>query len=75
MSWREAAACRGTFDPVFFPSKGGQREHHKAVAICATCAVSAECLDYALKTSQYYGIWSGTTLTERRKIKKKRRAA
>ena len=39
-----------------------------AKAICATCPVQQECLDFALKTRQEFGIWGGTTEDERRAL-------
>ena len=39
-----------------------------AKAICASCAVAPECLEYALKIREAHGIWGGTTELERRAI-------
>lgn len=82
MSWRDAAACRGTFDPVFFPAKGGNQftTVARAKAICRSCPVTAECLDYALNYGERnggarHGIFGGLTERERRKLKKRMEAA
>ena len=73
MSWRSRAACFGTFDPAFFPSNG--KTPRAAKAICATCPVTAECLDYSLTYRAYYGIWGGLSESQRRKVKRQREAA
>ena len=44
--------------PAFDKDKG---YHYKARAICATCTVTAQCLDYALlfPPVDIHGIWAG----------------
>lgn len=66
--WQAAAAC-GSADPdLFFPSsasgKTPERVRH-AKAICARCRVRRQCLAFALRTGQAYGIWGGLTERER----------
>ena len=66
--WRLAAACQAADPELFFPisDSGPAREQaSKAKAICATCRVRRECLVFALRTGQVYGIWGGTTEHER----------
>jgi WhiB family transcriptional regulator, redox-sensing transcriptional regulator len=66
--WRSAAACRSADPDLFFPisDSGPAREQTaQAKAICATCRVRRECLAFALRTGQVYGIWGGTTEHER----------
>jgi len=64
------AACRDTPDPgVFFPASAGDAmagQAEEAKAVCAACPVRAVCLRYALATRQEFGVWGGTTETERR---------
>jgi len=45
----------------------------KAKAVCASCPVRAECLDYVLRNSVRYGIWGG--LNERERSLERRRRA
>jgi WhiB family redox-sensing transcriptional regulator len=74
--WRSAAACRSADPELFFPisdSGPAQEQTAKAKAICATCQVRRECLAFALRTGQPYGIWAGTTEHERAAVR--RRAA
>ena len=76
MSWRDQAACVG-FD-VFFathdhhqPLRG--QEQAKAQAICGSCLVQTECLNYALSTNQKWGTWAGTTPAERKRLRRKKK--
>ena len=59
-SWRELAACRNAatahYDPFFDDTEQGERA---AIAICRICRVQGECLAYAVRTGQSYGVWGG----------------
>jgi WhiB family transcriptional regulator, redox-sensing transcriptional regulator len=59
-SWRDLAACLDVVsaddDPFFADSAELQAE---AIAICATCLVRDDCLTFAVRTGQQYGIWGG----------------
>jgi len=59
-SWRDLAAClkvvSADYDPFFADSAELQAE---AVAICAMCPVRDDCLTFAVRTGQQYGIWGG----------------
>lgn len=84
VDWQHDAACLGAYDilgkDIFFPpdnpggpkkGKGiaGERERIRmAKAVCATCPVLEECLQYATE-HQLTGIWGGMTDRER-KIRK-----
>ena len=61
-NWRELAACRSAEPELFFPAEGAER----AKAVCGTCAVRRECLQFALATGQPYGVWGGMSAHERR---------
>jgi WhiB family transcriptional regulator, redox-sensing transcriptional regulator len=58
--WRDQAVCRDVVtdhhDPFFADSAKLQAE---AIAICATCPVRDDCLTFAVRTGQQYGIWGG----------------
>lgn len=69
-SWRADAACRGVDPNVFFPL--ADEEAGSAKAICATCPVRDDCLDYALATRQGDGVWGGLTEVERRRLRRRR---
>jgi WhiB family redox-sensing transcriptional regulator len=64
--WMELAACAGQPIEVFFPAKG--QTAAAARAICATCKVQPECLDYARSDSDTMGFWGGTSERERRPV-------
>jgi WhiB family redox-sensing transcriptional regulator len=59
-SWRDLAACldvvSADYDPFFADSAELQAE---AIAICASCVVRDDCLTFAVRTGQQYGIWGG----------------
>lgn len=77
-AWRELAACRPHDPELFFPlGPAGQslEDAERAKAICASCPVRRDCLDFALDTSQEYGIWGGLTEDERRVLRHRRRSA
>lgn len=66
--WADDALCAQTDPEAFYPEKGGSTREAKAV--CASCLVQAECLDYALDHDERFGIWGGLSERERRYIKK-----
>lgn len=65
--WAAHAACANTSPDLFFPDKGGSTA--AARAVCATCPVTTECLDYALRWRIPHGIWGGTSERERRRLR------
>jgi len=71
--WREAALCAQTDPEAFFPEKGGSTREAKSV--CRRCDVRGECLDYALKHDERFGIWGGLSERERRRERETRRLA
>ena len=74
-SWHERAECRNHFPDIWFPIAGDHRGQWAAAkAICATCPVATECLDYAIAADERWGCWGGMTPDERRRIKKERAA-
>src|SRR5688572_33406469 len=61
-TWRDAAACRSIDPDLFFPigTTGTALDHIAAAkAVCTSCPVKAECLDFALETNQDSGVWGG----------------
>ena len=66
--WRSVAACRSAEPDLFFPVSGSASnlpQVAEAKAICARCPVRRQCLAFALRTVQLYGIWGGMTEEER----------
>jgi len=68
MGWQEKALCAQTDPEAFFPEKGGSTREAKKV--CLSCEVRSECLDYALKNDERFGIWGGLSERERRRIRR-----
>jgi WhiB family redox-sensing transcriptional regulator len=73
-SWQVKAACRGPHASVFFPPPQFERKEEKldregrAKAICASCPVKRECLEYAVNIREVHGIWGGLNENERRQM-------
>lgn len=61
-------ACTPATQHLFFPPPGS--DGHAAKAICATCPVIAECLDYALSAGERHGVWGGLTEAERERLRR-----
>ena len=75
-TWMTAGACNDEDPDLFFPisaSDASLEQIEKATAICAGCAVQAECLRYALTDNIKYGIWGGRTEQQRQSLARARR--
>lgn len=68
-SWREDAACRETFDPIFFDrdDRGGA----KARKVCQACPVQLNCLEYAIVLGVRFGVWGGKTRAQRDSLRRR----
>lgn len=66
----EDAACQGADTSVFFPVSDTYADEAKA--ICATCPVAEQCLEYAVATHQSDGVWGGMTALERHRLVRRR---
>ena len=63
------------FPPPQFERKVDRLERERrAKAICAECAVTGECLEYALTIREPHGIWGGLNEDERRVLLEQRSA-
>lgn len=71
--WRDKAACRGIDPNVFFPIVKGEDEQAKA--ICVSCSVRQDCLEFAINNGEKDGIWGGANESERRRITASRKPA
>jgi WhiB family redox-sensing transcriptional regulator len=69
LSWQGDALCSQTDPEAFFPEKGGSTRDAKR--ICGQCNVQSECLEYALKNDERFGIWGGLSERERRRLRKR----
>jgi WhiB family redox-sensing transcriptional regulator len=73
MDWRHGAACRDIDPEIFFPigaTGPALAQIQAAQAICGTCNVQKDCLEWALETGQDAGIWGGMTEDDRREMRR-----
>lgn len=68
-SWRTDAACRDMDTAKWFPER--QDDGADAKAICSTCPVKAECIQYGLH-HEMTGIFGGATEREREAMRSQR---
>jgi WhiB family redox-sensing transcriptional regulator len=73
MAWQDFANCRGADPDLFFPERGASTRAAKT--ICRECSVQDACLEFAIVSSEKFGIWGGMSERERRKIRKQRQIA
>ncbi|GMQ92542.1 MAG: WhiB family transcriptional regulator [Acidimicrobiia bacterium] len=73
MAWQDFANCRGADPDLFFPERGASTRTAKS--ICRECSVQVECLEFAIVSSEKFGIWGALSERERRKIRKERKIA
>lgn len=62
-SWRIHSACASHFD-IFFDWK----RVAEAKAVCETCTVRSQCLEFALANDERDGVWGGLTAKERKAL-------
>lgn len=65
-NWRGEALCAEVDTDIFFPDKGGSSREAKQ--ICGRCTVSDQCLDFALRNGERFGIWGGVSERDRRRL-------
>lgn len=61
--WQTFGACLGHDPELWFPEHG--ESPSAAIAICRSCHVREECLEFALARNDI-GVWGGLTLKQRR---------
>jgi WhiB family transcriptional regulator, redox-sensing transcriptional regulator len=74
--WAAQGACRHSDPELFFPvSSAGPAAGQVARAkmVCADCPVKPQCLEFALQSGQDFGVWGGTTESERRAMRRRHR--
>jgi WhiB family redox-sensing transcriptional regulator len=64
--WMDRASCRDATPAIMFPTDGAGVEI--ARCFCAECPVRTCCLEYALTNHIEYGVWGGTSETERQRM-------
>jgi WhiB family redox-sensing transcriptional regulator len=73
LAWQDLANCRGADPDLFFPERGASTRTAKS--ICRQCSVQAACLEFAIVSSEKFGIWGGMSERERRRIRRQRALA
>jgi WhiB family transcriptional regulator, redox-sensing transcriptional regulator len=79
--WRAHAVCRTPSAVHFFAPAHFERKPEKdaregaARALCRSCPVQPQCLEYSLAVEEPHGIWGGLNELERRRLLRKRAAA
>jgi WhiB family redox-sensing transcriptional regulator len=68
--WQEIAACRGLPAEMFFPFRTNELGKKRALRICDRCEVTQQCLAYAMKNDEQWGIWGGLSRPERQLVTK-----
>ncbi|WP_052668586.1 WhiB family transcriptional regulator [Nitriliruptor alkaliphilus] len=74
MTWHDAAACLDEDPELFFPGGDSPRyapQVAAALEVCAACAVTVDCLRYALDHGQNEGIWGGMTAVDRAVLRRR----
>ncbi len=72
--WQVIGLCRGNHSHLFFPPSTFERKDERerreirAKAICQVCPVQADCIEFAMRIREPYGIWGGTTESDRRAL-------
>lgn len=67
-AWRLDARCAEVSPEPWFPPKGDPAKD--ARAMCASCDVAAQCLQFALDNNEQYGIWGGTSPRQRAALRR-----
>lgn len=61
-SWMSNAACKDKTEYFFtdhLPVSQSRKLDVVAKSICSSCKVRVQCLQYAIKNDEQYGIWGG----------------
>src|SRR5947209_11308184 len=73
LRWQDQAACLGMDPDLFFPERGASTREAKS--ICRSCVVREDCLEFALRNGEKFGIWGGMSERERRRVRRMRALA
>jgi len=68
--WVNDAACRGRSDIDFFPEVGYNGKAPIAVAVCNTCKVKKDCVEFAIENRIEHGIWGGLSPQQRKRYRR-----
>ncbi len=65
--------CAQVDPALWFPESG--QPNGKAKLVCSWCDVKVECLAFALRANEQYGVWGGLSPQERRRLRRRQRVA
>lgn len=73
-NWHERALCKEVDNDLFYyadEERGDTKNKriHTAKSVCNKCTVKAECLAWAQRVPEAYGIWGGLTPEERKELR------
>lgn len=70
-TWYKDGICKNVDADIFFPDRGASTRMAKAM--CRTCPVVEDCLDFFVRNSQEFGVWGGVVgAPARRKLIKQK---
>lgn len=73
--WMKGAICRDHEDVAAdWYADTNTVQFRRAVAVCHTCPVESDCLEYALASDEPFGVWGGMGPRERTREMRRRRA-
>ena len=67
--WYDYGLCKDKDTSMFFPETGDNSQAKKAMTLCKSCPVRAECLSHALTNHEGFGVWGGFTVRRRGKLR------
>lgn len=71
--WVTQGRCSTTDPEAWWPdSKTDPYRTTTALAVCESCPVKAQCLQWALDNKEYEGVWGGTTPDQRAQMLRER---
>ena len=69
--WQKQAVCASVEPELFYPAPQEHVRRRQAKAVCKSCPVVNECLQWALESGQDHGVWGGLSEDERRTLKRR----
>lgn len=73
--WMDQAACRSHDPELFFPAGNIGKALPKlrqALSVCGQCPVRRDCLEFAFRTGQEYGVWGGASEEDRGALRRRK---
>lgn len=66
----ELASCKDFDTELFFEDDRVTVASPQILAICGRCELSSQCLAWAMRINEEYGVWGGTTPKQRRALRR-----